>query len=152
MDQTHGRHRLLAVFAGLLLALLAHGARAEDPGWPREISLAGAQVVIFQPQLDAFEGNSIGARVAVAVTPAGASEQVFGAVWLESKLEIDRDTRTVTAYDILNRSTLERDHLARQRGTQRSNNFSGRAGGAARTQRSGNVGARGGATAGARRR
>jgi hypothetical protein len=68
----------------------------EDIGWPREFNTPeGERVVIFQPQLDALEGDRLKGRSAVAVTPATSDERIFGAVWFDARIETDRDTRTV---------------------------------------------------------
>jgi hypothetical protein len=64
-------------------------------GWPREIDTREGLVVIYQPQLDSFQGNHIEARAAVSVTPKGKDEPVFGAVWLKAQVATDLDTRTV---------------------------------------------------------
>ena len=75
-------------------------AKADDPGWPRELDLPEGRIVIFQPQLEEFEGNRIAGRTALSVTPAGASAPIFGVVWLEGLVEVDRDARTAMVYDI----------------------------------------------------
>jgi len=56
--------------------------------------------VLFQPQIEDFEGREIVARAAVALTPTGATTPVFGAVWLQALIDVDRDVRTVSVYDI----------------------------------------------------
>lgn len=94
--------RLLA--ATLLLAAVSGAALAalqEEPqeGWPREIPVEGASVLIFQPQSDTFEGNMLSGRAAVSVTTTD-QEPVFGVVWYEARLETDRDTRTATVEDL----------------------------------------------------
>lgn len=44
-------------------------AAEEEAAWPREFTApGGARIVIFQPQLDALEGNRLGGRAAVSVT------------------------------------------------------------------------------------
>ena len=55
----------------------------------------GAGVTIFQPQMEDFQENQLTARAAVAVTPANQQEPVFGAIWLQSRVETDRSARTV---------------------------------------------------------
>ena len=90
------RHlRAGVAFVALLWAPLA---AAKGIDWPREMSSADGKLVLYQPQIDAVEmqTQTIQARAAVAVTPKGAKEPIFGAVWLESRFEVDRDARTVT--------------------------------------------------------
>jgi hypothetical protein len=69
-------------------------------GWPREIDTAKGLVVIYQPQLDRFEGNAMEARAAVSITPKSRTEPVFGAVWLKAHVATDFDTRTVEIVDV----------------------------------------------------
>ncbi|HKQ97975.1 MAG TPA: hypothetical protein VJV75_08875, partial [Candidatus Polarisedimenticolia bacterium] len=81
----------------VVLALFAFGAlHAEEAGWPREIKSKDAEIVIYQPQPESLEGNVLKARTAVSVARGGATP-VFGAVWGTAKLDIDKDSRTVTA-------------------------------------------------------
>lgn len=81
---------------------LAAPAAAEDAsdGWPREIRSAHALVVMYQPQIDRLDGNDLYARAAVSVTPEGSEEPVFGAAWIETRIETDFDTRRVAFSDI----------------------------------------------------
>ena len=67
--------------------------QGENP-WPRQIEAASATVTMYQPQLEAFEGNTLKARAAVAVD-TGGTEPVFGAVWMTAQVQTDRDDRTV---------------------------------------------------------
>jgi len=69
---------------------------ADDIEWPREIRTPEADIVIYQPQLETFDGNKLTARAAVSVTKKDAGEPVFGAIWLASRVSIDRDERLVT--------------------------------------------------------
>ncbi len=75
-------------------------AQEDVEGWPREIDTDQGLVVLYQPQLDAFEGNQMEARMAVSVTPEGKDEPVFGAVWLKARVETDLDTRTVEILEV----------------------------------------------------
>lgn len=88
----------LALFALAALWLAVPSLWAQQPddnAWPREIKTASVTVTMYQPQLEAFEGNILKARAAVAVDTGGA-EPVFGAVWMTSRVQTDRDDRTVT--------------------------------------------------------
>jgi len=89
----------------LLVAMLVSSAgllsvRAEsDGGWPRQIEAGVAKVLIYQPQLESFEGNELTWRAAVSVAIDG-EEPGFGAVWATSRVETDRDTRMVSILEI----------------------------------------------------
>ena len=88
---------LSAITAFVVLALFgARSARAsETEAWPREIETQKGLVVMYQPQVDSLEGNNLMARAAVSVTEKGGSEPVFGAVWMEIRIETDIDARLV---------------------------------------------------------
>ena len=68
--------------------------------WPREIESGGTTVAMYQPQPEVFEGNRLRARAAVAVTPKGATEPKFGAVWFEARVKTDRQERLVALEEI----------------------------------------------------
>ena len=64
--------------------------------WPRELQLDSGALTIYQPQTDDLENDILQFRAAVSYKPTGVDEPVFGAAWFESRLEIDREERTVT--------------------------------------------------------
>ncbi|HET8760806.1 MAG TPA: carbohydrate-binding family V/XII [Nitrospiria bacterium] len=75
-------------------------AATQDVGWPREIKSPEGALVMYEPQIDSFEGTTVTGRAAVAATPAGKKDAVFGAVWFEWAVHVDRDTRTVEVLDV----------------------------------------------------
>ncbi len=92
--------RRAAIFMLVTVAAIPIAAQ-EDVGWPREFTApGGARVVIFQPQVDALEGDRLTGRAAVAVTLADEDERVFGAVWFDARILTDRDTRTVAILEV----------------------------------------------------
>lgn len=71
-----------------------------DP-WPRDVPLAGgAEALIYQPQVNRWEGNQLDWRVAVALTPSGAKTPVYGVVRGSARTDVDRGTRTVALRDL----------------------------------------------------
>lgn len=82
-----------------LAAAVVH-AGAPDAEWPLRLEHPEATVIIYQPQIDSFDGNLVESRAAVAVTPEGATDPVFGAVWTAARVETDRDTRTVRVVEL----------------------------------------------------
>ncbi|MCE2969059.1 MAG: hypothetical protein LW847_02320, partial [Burkholderiales bacterium] len=70
-----------------------------DP-WPRDVSLSGADALIYQPQIESWKGNALSWRVAVALRPTGAKEETFGVVWGTARTEVDREKRTVALQDV----------------------------------------------------
>ena len=61
--------------------------------------LDNAHIVMFQPQVEEFEGNRIVGRSAVSVAEGGAAP-VFGVVWMNARVDVDRDARAVTFTNI----------------------------------------------------
>jgi hypothetical protein len=53
-------------------------------------------VIVYAPQIDSFEGDSLSARAAIAVTPASTKKTGYGAVWIVSKTVTDLEERMVT--------------------------------------------------------
>ena len=72
----------------------------QDPGWPRQIKQKSATITIYQPQVEELNDNSLTARAAVSVK-LGDDEPVFGAMWFESQIHTDRDSRMVYVDDIV---------------------------------------------------
>lgn len=92
-------------FFGVLLAGImgtASAVQSQEIDWPQELSGDGdIVVIIYQPQVEVFTGNHLEARAAVSVkTPSSGNSPVFGAIWIEAKLDTNRDTRTSVIRDI----------------------------------------------------
>ncbi|UCF21097.1 MAG: hypothetical protein JSU87_06840 [Gemmatimonadota bacterium] len=73
---------------------------AEDLGWPREFEHDGVRIIIYQPQLETFDGDRLTGRSAVSVFAEGESEPAFGAVWFDAFVETDRENRSVTVVNV----------------------------------------------------
>jgi hypothetical protein len=88
----------------LLIAALAvfpaQTVDAAEEDWPQEIIVPEGKIVMYQPQLESFKGDKLTARAAISVTKKGESEPVFGAVWLEARVQTDRNTRIVTLQSV----------------------------------------------------
>ena len=87
----------------VVLQVLAQTPGEEGPGsneWPRDVEAGQAEVVLYQPQPESFEGNHLKARAAVSVVPPGEKEPVFGAVWFDARVATDRSERTVELLDL----------------------------------------------------
>jgi hypothetical protein len=73
---------------------------AQENEWPREIVTPNANIVIYQPQPETFNGNHVTARSAVSVTMKDNPEPVFGAAWYDATVATDRDNRTVQYQEV----------------------------------------------------
>jgi hypothetical protein len=65
-----------------------------DP-WPRDLSISNAAVLVYQPQINSWNGNQIDFRAALAIKPSGAQEETFGVVFASARTQVDKVTRTV---------------------------------------------------------
>jgi hypothetical protein len=85
--------------SGAPIAPAAPAAPA-DP-WPRDVTLTGADALIYQPQVESWQGNALAWRAAVAVRPTGEKNETFGVVWGTARTDVDRVTRTVELNDVV---------------------------------------------------
>ncbi len=92
-------HRYTALLA--LWAMIAGAAQAQEIQWPKEFLDDKGSVIIYQPQIERFDGNELEARAAVAVKLKSRDDvPVFGAVWILARVDTDRSKRTVIVRDI----------------------------------------------------
>jgi len=77
------------------------GANAgpQDP-WPRTFQLGAAQAVVYQPQVESWQGDQLSFRSAVGVTPTGVTKTEFGVIWATATTQVDRVSRMVTLTDV----------------------------------------------------
>src|SRR5262245_2560613 len=68
-----------------------------DTGWPRIITGKGVKIVIYQPQIDSWNGFELEARAAVAVTPTSAADKppTYGIVKITAHTHVDKDAGLV---------------------------------------------------------
>ncbi len=88
--------KILLITLSLVLALLPVFSQNKEPQklqWPKEIEKDGTVVVLYQPQLESFEGNMLQGRMALSVTPKD-EDIIFGALWFKARMRTDYDERT----------------------------------------------------------
>lgn len=78
-----------------LLFLVVVPSLAETDRWPRLLPTDKGQITMYQPQLELFDGTKLEARAAVSVKRPTDTAAVFGAVWISSTVNVDRDLRMV---------------------------------------------------------
>jgi hypothetical protein len=85
-----------------LLVFVGSTAQADVVSWPQVlVGENDAEVLIYQPQVETFSGNSIEARAAVSVkSKATNGVPAFGAIWIQAKIDVDRDARTAIIRDV----------------------------------------------------
>ncbi|HEU4383899.1 MAG TPA: hypothetical protein VFR85_10425 [Anaeromyxobacteraceae bacterium] len=102
----------------LALALLAPPAAAQQPqpatgaqpapaaqspaagGWPQAIQDGDLTFLVYQPQIDSWEGDRLSARQAVAVQKAGQDAKSYGVVWLAARTDVDKEAGRVRLYEL----------------------------------------------------
>ena len=94
------------VFGCSILALLMAGsayaqeALPQVSQWPQRLESLSGVLTVYQPQPEKFDGNMLTARAAVSLTPPGAAEPEFGALWFHARVSTDRDARLVMIQNI----------------------------------------------------
>jgi hypothetical protein len=86
------------LIAGLLTVARvgAQDKPAENLDWPRTFENGGDRVVVYDPQVDAWDRfEKLKARSAVAIRPSGAQAERFGVFEYEVETETDHETRQV---------------------------------------------------------
>jgi len=64
--------------------------------WPRFFAANGYEFSVYHPQVAKWPGNQIQGRFAIAVRPAGTSNETYGVVFFTARTEIDKMSRLVT--------------------------------------------------------
>ncbi|MGE0583156.1 MAG: carbohydrate-binding family V/XII [Steroidobacteraceae bacterium] len=76
--------------AALLLATFAASLPAAESDWPREIERGdGTSIVVYEPQPDSLDGDTLLSRSAVSMRRPGSDTPVFGAIETTATLDID---------------------------------------------------------------
>ncbi len=88
--------RFLLAAPALLCSLHAFTQQDSTGGWPLVFTSEGNQVQVFKPQPESFDGTSFTARAAVALQRPADKTPVFGAVWGNGTLAVDRSNRMGT--------------------------------------------------------
>ena len=71
-------------------------AQIETAAWPHTITQGGATATIYEPQAISWPDlQTLTARAAVAITPAGAKEPFFGTIEMTVGTQADLDARSV---------------------------------------------------------
>lgn len=86
----------VAVIFAVYVLIHASYVQAQQPDWPRDLQLDSGVLTIYQPQADNLEKDILEFRAALSYKATGSAEPVFGAAWFESRVETDREERTVT--------------------------------------------------------
>ncbi len=98
-----GAHEFARWFA-LLTVLAAIGwaasARGDESSWPRQFDSSSGSFVIYQPQPEDLDGDLLSCRAAFSLQRTTDAAPLFGVLWFTERIEIDRDSSTVTGRDL----------------------------------------------------
>jgi len=77
-------------------------SRAQDTNfeWPRAIDSSIGRIVLYEPQPDSLDGDTLTGRCTISLQRPSEKEPVFGALWFCSQVAVDRDAGTVTIINI----------------------------------------------------
>lgn len=76
-----------------ITGLLAVCPALAQEDWPLRFTAEGTAYQVFAPQPERLSGNHFAARMAVSIKRPSDKEAIFGAVWGDGMLEMDRDNR-----------------------------------------------------------
>jgi len=63
--------------------------------WPQQVKTTQGTLIVYQPQPEKLNGNTLIARAAMSFSVSG-NDAVFGVFWFRGKLDTDRENDTVT--------------------------------------------------------
>lgn len=73
----------------------------EDAEWPKEFTSGKSKILVYQPQIDSWDGFNLSAHSALGVNPEGGKEfSVFGVVYFTAHTLTDKESRQATLQDI----------------------------------------------------
>jgi len=70
------------------------------PKWPKQIADGDDTIVIYQPQVEKWEGNTLEARAAVAVESKASPQPTLGVIWLAAETDVDKDQSLVSLTNV----------------------------------------------------
>jgi hypothetical protein len=70
-----------------------------DEAWPRKASRGDETISMYQPQLEAWEGDEVRAYAALALVSKADKTTKYGVVWFTARTEVDKVNRQVTLDD-----------------------------------------------------
>ncbi len=84
---------LLLVLQGMVLAAQSNST---DDQWPLRFTSGTDEVQVYAPQPERIDGDHFSVRFAVSIKRAADPDPVFGSVWGEGLMAVDRSTRLAT--------------------------------------------------------
>jgi hypothetical protein len=73
----------------------AAGGAGQEAPWPRTIARDGYDILIYQPQIDRWQGDRLEARSAVSIAKEASPVPTLGVVWFSAHTSVDRSNDMV---------------------------------------------------------
>jgi hypothetical protein len=94
-----------AIVSMMLVLMLATAGAAQDPGWPRQRTVDGNVLVMYQPQVDDWKNfTELECRMAISLTPAGG-KSVVGVMVLKGDTQVDNEEKMVLVTNLRIKNT-----------------------------------------------
>lgn len=90
--------RSLSCFA--MFSLLITGSSFAATEWPQELSADEGTIVVYQPQPETLEGNTLSGRAAMSMNLKNKKDPIYGVFWFSAKVATDRGNDSATISDI----------------------------------------------------
>lgn len=74
---------------------LVDAERVDEP-WPRKVTHGDETISMYQPQVEAWEGDELRAYAAIAVVSKTHKAAKYGVLWFTAQTEVDKVNREVT--------------------------------------------------------
>ena len=84
---------LLVVVLIPIVTAFAAGKPPVDEGWPRDLTSQGVTGIVYEPQIDAWDGFNLKAHSAVAVKSTAQKEPVYGVITFTARTLVDKSER-----------------------------------------------------------
>ena len=59
--------------------------------WPQEVSANEGTIVVYQPQPEKLDGNTLSGRAAMSLEINGRDDAIFGTFWFSARIDTDQD-------------------------------------------------------------
>ena len=72
----------------------------ENSEWPKEFNSGQQKVLIYQPQVDSWDGFNLTAHSAMAVEGSGKDDSIYGVTYFTAHTLVDKESRQADLQDI----------------------------------------------------
>jgi hypothetical protein len=95
-----GAFAALLACAALGIPAPGRGAQAPADPWPRQFKSGNATILVYQPQVDSWVGNTLTFRSAIAIRKPDPKDDVYGVIFAKARTQVDMASRIVLIDDV----------------------------------------------------